>query len=84
LAIFVAFAFFFHIPIFFIAIIAVLGLPAILAVMKGHVDPRAARMTLAARIRVSGWYLATVLGLLYVMAQAHLAASSAATVQPNW
>jgi Zn-dependent protease len=78
LAIFVSFAVFFHIPIFFIAIIAVLGLPAVLAVWRGQVDPRAARMTLAARIRVSGWYLATVLGLLYVMAQAHAIATPAA------
>jgi Zn-dependent protease len=84
LAIFLAFAFFFHIPIFFIAIIAVLGLPAILAVSRGQVDPRAARMTLNARIRVSGWYLATVLGLLYVMAQAHVAATPGAAGQPNW
>jgi Zn-dependent protease len=84
LAIFVAFALFLHIPIFFVAIIAVLGLPAILAVFRGHVDPRAARMTLAARVRVSGWYLATLLGLLYVMAQAHLVATPAAAGQPSW
>jgi Zn-dependent protease len=84
LAIFVAFAIFFHIPICFIAIIAVLGLPAILAILKGHVDPRAAQMTLAARVRVSGWYLATLLGLLYVMAQAHAVATPASAGQPSW
>jgi Zn-dependent protease len=83
-AIFVAFAVFFHIPIFFIVIIAVLGLPAILAILKGHVDPRAADMTLPARVRVSAWYLATVLGLLYVMAQAHAVATPAAAGQPSW
>lgn len=66
---FVAFAAYFHVPIFFVAIIGVLGLPAILAAWRGQQDPRAANMTFAARLRVSVWYLATVLGLLYIMSQ---------------
>jgi Zn-dependent protease len=71
-ALFVAFAVFMHIPILFVAIIGVLGLPAMTAVWKGHVDPRAQRMTQGARVRVSLWYLATVLGLFFVMAQSHV------------
>jgi len=71
---FVAFAAYFHIPIFFIAIIGILGLPSILAAWRGHQDPRAAAMTFGAKLRVSAWYLATILGLLYVMSQAHVVA----------
>jgi Zn-dependent protease len=84
LVLFVAFAIFFHVPIFFVAIIALLGLPAIMNFWKGHVDPRAARMTLTARIRVSGWYLATLIGLVYVMAQAHAIATPGSVGQPIW
>jgi Zn-dependent protease len=69
---FVAFAAYFHVPIFFIAIIGILGLPSILAAWRGQVDPRAAAMTLNAKLRVSAWYLATVLGLLWVMSRAHV------------
>ena len=68
---FVAFAIYLHVPIFFVAIIGVLGLPAIVNTWKGNVDPRAERMTFAGRVRVSVWYLATLTGLFYVMAQSH-------------
>ncbi|HVR45072.1 MAG TPA: site-2 protease family protein [Candidatus Binatia bacterium] len=83
-ALFVAFAIFFHIPILFVAIIGLLGLPAMLAAWRGHVDPRAERMTFAARLRVSVWYLATLLGLFFVMAQAHLIATPAAGATRVW
>ena len=72
---FVAFAAYFHVPIFFVAIIGILGLPSILAAWRGQEDPRAAAMTFAAKLRVSVWYLATVLGLLYVMSRAHVVAA---------
>jgi Zn-dependent protease len=75
-ALFVAFAIYFHIPILFILIIGLLGLPAMMAAWRGDVDPRAAAMTLNARIRVSVWYLATLLGLFFVMAQSHLGAAA--------
>ncbi len=74
-ALFAAFAVFLHIPILFILIIGLLGLPAMIAAWRGHVDPRALRMTFSARLRVSLWYLATVLGLFFVMAQSHLGAA---------
>jgi Zn-dependent protease len=70
-AAFIAFAAVFHVPILFVAIIGLLGLPAMIAAWRGDVDPRAARMTFQARLRVSVWYLATVLGLFFVVAQAH-------------
>ncbi len=44
-ALFVAFAIVMHIPVLFVVIIGVLGLPAMLAAWRGHVDPRAERMT---------------------------------------
>jgi Zn-dependent protease len=75
-ALFVAFAIYLHIPILFVAIIGILGLPAMIAAWRGHVDPRAERMTFGARVRVSLWYLATLLGLFFVMAQSHLIAAS--------
>jgi Zn-dependent protease len=74
---FVAFAVVFHIPILFIAIVGLLGLPALLAAWRGQVDPRAANMTFEARLRVSAWYLATLLGLFFVLARAHGAAAPA-------
>ncbi|HEV3195665.1 MAG TPA: site-2 protease family protein [Candidatus Cybelea sp.] len=83
-AMFVAFAVFFHIPIVFVIVIGVLGLPAMLAAWRGHVDPRAARMTFPARLRVSVWYLATLLGLFFVMAQSHLIATPGSAGTPAW
>jgi Zn-dependent protease len=77
-ALFVAFAVFMHIPILFVVIIGLLGLPAMISAWRGNVDPRAAQMTLAARVRVSIWYLATVLGLFFVMAQSHAIAAAQA------
>jgi Zn-dependent protease len=74
-ALFVAFAVFMHIPILFVLIIGLLGLPAMLAALHGHADPRAQAMTFAARVRVSVWYLATLLGLFFVMAQSHAIAT---------
>jgi hypothetical protein len=74
---FVAFAVVFHIPMLFIAIVGLLGLPALLAAWRGQVDPRAANMTFEARLRVSAWYLATLLGLFFVLARAHAAAAPA-------
>jgi Zn-dependent protease len=80
---FVAFAAYFHIPILFVVIIAALGLPAMLAAWRGHVDPRAVSMTFAARLRVSGWYLATLLGLLFVLARSHAGAAPGSGT-PAW
>lgn len=69
---FIAVAILLHVPVLFIAIIGLLGLPAMTSAWRGDVDPRAARLTTGARVRISVWYLATVLGLVVVMAQAHL------------
>lgn len=80
----VAFAFFYHVPVFFVAIVAVLGLPSMIAAMRGNVDPRAASMTLAARVRVSAWYLATLAGLFVVLASAHASAAPSATGASPW
>ncbi|MEO6836233.1 MAG: site-2 protease family protein [Candidatus Tumulicola sp.] len=81
---FIGFALVFHIPILFIVIIGALGVPAMLAAWKGHVDPRAAAMTFAARLRVSGWYLATLLGLFLVIARAHGIAAPGAAGPSVW
>lgn len=78
---FIGFALFFHIPMLFIAIIGILGAPSMIAAWKGKVDPRAAAMTFPARVRVSVWYLATVLGLFMVMAQSHAVATPGSGMQ---
>jgi Zn-dependent protease len=72
---FIGAAIFFHIPILFVAIIGLLGVPAMLAAWRGEADPRAAAMTLAARVRVSVWFLATLLGLFLIVGRAHMAAA---------
>jgi Zn-dependent protease len=81
---FLGLAFFLHISPLFIVLIGVLGVPAIVSAWRGHVDPRAARMTLGARARVSVWYLATVLGLLLVMSQAHAIATPGSAGTRIW
>ena len=79
---FIAFAALLHIPVLFVAIIGILGLPAMIAALQGRADPRAAHMTFNARLRVSVWYLATLLGLFFIMAQSHLiAAPNGATIR---
>lgn len=83
-ALFAAFAYVMHVPVLFVAIIGVLGLPAMISALRGNVDPRAQHMTFAGRLRVSIWYLATVLGLFFVMAQAHLIATPGAAGTPAW
>jgi Zn-dependent protease len=59
-----------HVPVIFVLLIALLGVPAMISAFRGKVDPRAASMTNAARVRVGLWYLATVVGLIYVVGQA--------------
>jgi len=81
---FVVFAVYFHIPILFVAIIGLLGVPAMLAAWRGQVDPRAAALTFSARLRISGWYLATLLGLLLVLGRAHAALAPGSSGAPNW
>ncbi len=81
---FIAFAILMHIPILFVVIIGALGLPAMIAAWRGHVDPRAQHMTLGARVRVSLWYLATLLGLFFVMAQSHLIGTPHAAGRVGW
>ncbi len=68
---FVAAAWWLGVPIIFVLVIALLGLPAMISAFRGHVDPRAAAMTNAARIRVGVWYVATVIGLIYLVGQSH-------------
>ena len=60
-----------HIPLLFIIIIGLLGLPTMIGMLRGtHIDERAAAMTLAARVRVGAWYLITLAGLGYSLSLA--------------
>lgn len=65
-----------HVPLIFVAVIALLGLPSMIAAFRGRVDPRAEAMTLAARVRVGAWYTLTLIGLAYVLGQAQHALPS--------
>ncbi len=72
----IAAAAYLHVPIIFVALIALLGAPAMIAAFRGVVDPRAANMTNDARIRVGLWDVTTALGLVTLLGQtqAHLPA----------
>lgn len=69
--VFIAAAVWLHVPVVLVAIIALLGVPAMLASFRGNADPRAATMTNAARARVGFWYVATSLALIVVVGQSH-------------
>jgi Zn-dependent protease len=71
--IFIAAAVWLHVPVILVAIIALLGVPAMFASFRGNPDPRAATMTNAARARVSFWYVATSLALIVLVGQSHAA-----------
>lgn len=81
---FIGLAVYMHVPILFIVIIGLVGAPTMLAALKGYVDPRAAAMSGGARLRVGFWYLATLFGLVVVMAQAHAIASPGAAPSTVW
>ena len=57
---------FLHIGFFWLLLVLLFGLPSVIAAWRGHVDPRFASMTKAARFRVGAWYLATIVGLAYL------------------
>jgi Zn-dependent protease len=76
-ALFIALSFVLHIPLFFVLLIGLLGVPAMWKAWKGDVDPRAAAMSNGARLRVSLSYLGT-LGALAAIAGLSLAASHGA------
>jgi Zn-dependent protease len=82
-ALFIAAAVYLHVPLLFVIVIGFLGLPAMLAALRGQVDPRAATMTDAARLRVGIWYLTVLGGLFYIMTLAH-AAASPGTASTAW
>lgn len=73
IALFVAAAAFLHVPIFMVLLLALLGVPTIVATFRGGGDPRAATMTAGARLRISVWYVATIAALIAVIGQAHAA-----------
>lgn len=68
---FVVAAWWLHVPIFLVLIIALLGLPAMWSALRGNPDPRSATMTTPSRARVSLWYVATAAGLVMVVGAAH-------------
>jgi Zn-dependent protease len=80
IALFVAAAFWLHVPLVFVIIIALLGLPSMLAYFRGAVDPRSAAMPLAARVRVGLWYAGALIALAIVLGQAQQALSATGTL----
>jgi Zn-dependent protease len=72
-AAFIAAAVLLHVPLLFVAIIALLGLPPMWQALRGQTDPRAAQMTAGARVRVGFWYVAIVTALVVVLGQAQAA-----------
>lgn len=84
LVIFVGVALYLHVALIFVLIIALLGIPSIGRAVRGQEDPRASRMTTGARARVSFWYLATLMGLVFVMSLSHGIASPATAGSYGW
>jgi Zn-dependent protease len=68
---FIAAAIWLHVPIILVALLALIGIPPMLAAFRGAPDPRAALLTNAARMRVGFWYVATCLALIALIGQAH-------------
>lgn len=66
LAMVVALVFFLHIGFFMLFLVLIFGVPSAIAAWRGHVDPRFAAMTKAARFRVGAWYLVTIAALAYL------------------
>jgi Zn-dependent protease len=80
IVLFGAVAIWLHVPLIFAAIIALLGLPAMISAFRGRVDPRAAAMSLAAKCRVGAWYALTLVALAYILGQAQHALPSGGTL----
>jgi Zn-dependent protease len=78
-AAFVVVAILWHVPIIFVIVIGALGIPTIVSMWRGNVDPRALNLTLAARVRVSLSYVATAISLLFVLSQAHVGTAGTPT-----
>ncbi len=72
-ALFIVAAAFLHVPVFIVILIALFGVPTIIATFRGGGDPRAATMTAGARVRVGAWYIATIVALIALLGQAHSA-----------
>lgn len=70
-AVFIGVAVWLHVPIVLVAILALLGIPAMFSAFRGTPDPRAAAMTNGARGRVGFWYVAVCVALIAVLGQAH-------------
>lgn len=62
-----------HVPFFFLLLFGLLALPSAIAGFRGYHDPRFATMTPGAKLRVGAWYLATMIGLFYLMSISHVA-----------
>ncbi len=71
-ALFIGLAFAIHIPLLFVIIVGLFGMPRVIGVLRGNVDPRAAAMTQAARLRVALWYLGTLFGLFFLLSASHI------------
>ena len=69
--VFIVLAIALHMSLFLVFLFGVLALPSAIAAWRGHVDPRFATMTSAARVRVASWYLFTLFALFYLMTLSH-------------
>jgi len=58
-----------HLPLIFVLVLGVLGLPRVIAVLRGRPDPAYATAGLSAaqRIAITLWYVGTAFGLVYLM-----------------
>jgi len=64
---FIVAAVFLHMPLLFVILLGLIGLPRAIAGFKGHYDPAYYAVAPLQRTSVALWYLATAFGLVYLM-----------------
>jgi len=64
---FVVAALLLHMPLLFVLLLGLIGLPRALAGLKGHYDPAYYAVAPLRRASVGAWYLGTAFGLVYLM-----------------
>lgn len=71
-AAFIALAFYLHIAVIFVIILAIIGLPRAIAGFRGNYDPAYYTLAPFQRISIGIWYLLIAFGLVYILSVSHI------------
>ena len=69
---FIGLALYLHLAVFFVIILALVGLPRAIAGFRGQYDPAYYTLAPLARISIGVWYLLIAFGLIYLMTVSHI------------